>query len=124
MEEPKKIEYRCVHCQHGWVLHFQPQAMVPVEIKCPECNKLGRNEKPYNFFRGGSIQVTYHCESCGITWKMRMAKPEFNAVCSCGGRAKRLFNNVSLDKEDDNISFAKNAMLYGTLPSGKDKVSF
>jgi DNA-directed RNA polymerase subunit RPC12/RpoP len=53
MEPIKSIEYKCVNCGHEWTVNYPPQTVPDIEIKCPECNRINNNQKPYNYFRDG-----------------------------------------------------------------------
>jgi len=68
--------------------------------------------------------VTYKCAKCGKK-TIEKTKPPVKVTiqCDCGSTAVREFNNISLDKEDDNVSAAINTMLWSKLPSDKDKIN-
>jgi len=48
--ETKHVDYICKFCKHEWNKEYQLQAMPPVDVRCPICNKVGNFEKVLNFF--------------------------------------------------------------------------
>ena len=65
--------------------------------------------------------VSYRCNSCGNVFQKNMVRIESKTVCKCGYQANRIFKNIGLDKENDNVSTAIRTMMYSSNPSGKDK---
>ena len=43
------------------------------------------------------------------------------ATCTCGNQARRLYKNIGIDVENENVSSAIRTMLFSKNPSGKDK---
>ena len=67
--------------------------------------------------------ATYKCKECEKIFNSKIAK---DIKCpDCEGEATRQFKSVEVgDIVSDEILSATNTMLYGSLPSGKDRVIF
>jgi len=70
--------------------------------------------------------LTFQCK-CGYSFTLNFNtqdKLPFSVLCQkCKNQATRCFNNINLNKENDNVSAAIQTMLFSTLPSGKNKVN-
>lgn len=65
------------------------------------------------------MTVTYYCKKCNKEFKKDFnGKPDFKSDCpNCGEKSSRKFGNVTLQKEDENVSGAIQMMLYSRKPS-------
>jgi len=60
---------------------------------------------------------------CGLDFKLNLPKPKSQVLCACGGAANRVFKNIGIDIENENVSTAIRTMLFSKNPSGKDKTA-
>lgn len=66
------------------------------------------------------MTVTYFCKKCSKEFKKDFTekKPDFKSECPfCGEKSPRKFGNITLQKEDENVSGAIQMMLYSHKPS-------
>lgn len=59
MKSTKKIDYKCTFCKHEWALNYPMSATPKIELQCPECKKIGKFQKPFNFFRESQKSKEY-----------------------------------------------------------------
>jgi len=55
--ETKNIKYKCKFCKYEWELNFPMAVMPSIEVKCPNCNKMGNHQKPPNFFKDNDRNI-------------------------------------------------------------------
>lgn len=68
--------------------------------------------------------ANYICESCNIITSQKFEikeKVPTSIICSCGKKSIRDFDNISSNRESEEVSNAIQTMLYGALPSTKAK---
>ena len=71
-------------------------------------------------------RVKYVCDACGVhvdrVYDVGSRIPVSLKCDACsGGTLIREYGTVHVDKVDDNVSFATQTMLYGAMPSGREK---
>jgi hypothetical protein len=74
-----------------------------------------------------NTKITYICDRCDDerTESMKIGVPpssSFNHE-GCGGTYHRRLGNIFLDKQEDTVSWATQQVMYGGMPSGKDKAA-
>lgn len=72
------------------------------------------------------MKALYKCEKCSAEfWYNSPAgqKLPFSTTCKeCGSpESKRTFKGISYDREPETVSNAMQTMMWGGLPSGRDK---
>lgn len=70
-------------------------------------------------------RAEFHCANCEHTQTIRYKQDEkipLSMKCpKCGKAAKRKYEEVVIETENENVSAAISTTLWGTLPSGRDK---
>lgn len=68
------------------------------------------------------MKALYKCESCGLEFWYESTKLPFSVDCKkCKSKSKRTFKGIGFDREPETVSNAMQTMMWGSLPSGKDK---
>jgi DNA-directed RNA polymerase subunit RPC12/RpoP len=69
--------------------------------------------------------VAYKCSSCDLiesrAFDVGSQIPTSIKCEKCNSIMPRVYGDVSIDKQPDSVSFATSTMLYGKLPSGRER---